>query len=126
VGEAHDVFHVVLDRLDEARAALGIFVLGGGALGLMCLAVIKPITLAGIFSNAVLTEQTNIEPYRRVECAVLVDAQPGQFIEKYFAVRFAEVTILYTPVRNRTADAMNELADGGFALLCFQFAIKIF
>src|SRR5690606_11203698 len=34
VGQAHDVFHIIVDRLDEAGAALRVFVLGGSAFGL--------------------------------------------------------------------------------------------
>ena len=34
LGQVHDGFHVVLDRLDEARAALGVFILRGSTFGL--------------------------------------------------------------------------------------------
>src|SRR6185312_15003999 len=53
VGEVHDVFHVVLHGLDEARAALRIFVLRRGALGLLGLAVEEPVALAGILADAI-------------------------------------------------------------------------
>ena len=49
VGQAHDVFHVVVDRLNEAGAALRIFVLGGGAFGLAGLAIVKPVAAARNF-----------------------------------------------------------------------------
>jgi hypothetical protein len=42
----HDAFHVVIDRLDEAGAALRIFVLGARALGLAGLAIVEPIAAA--------------------------------------------------------------------------------
>jgi hypothetical protein len=76
------MFHVVLDGLDEARAALRIFVLGFGALGLAGLAVVKPVALAGVFADAVLVIQADVEPHRRIERAVLVQAQPGQLVVK--------------------------------------------
>ena len=126
VGQVHDGFHVVLDRLDEARAALRIFVLGLGALGLAGLAVEKPVALAGIFADAVFVIQTDIEPHRRIERAVLVHAQPGQFLVKNFAVRLAEIAVRNAPVRNRPRNAMDELAHGRFALGGVLFAVKIF
>ena len=115
-GEAHDVFHVVRDRLDEAGAALRIFVLGGGALDLARLAAVKPVALAGVFADAVLMKQPHVEPDRRVERAVLVQAQPGQFLVENLAVRLAEIAVRDAPIRNRPGNAMNELAHRGLAL----------
>ena len=74
VRQPHDAFHVVVHRLDEAGAALRIFVLCMGALGLAGLAVVKPVALAGIFADAVLVEKPDVEPDRRIEGAVLVHA----------------------------------------------------
>src|SRR2546429_467228 len=80
VGQAHDVFHVVFDRLDEAGAALRIFVLGGGPFGFAGLAVVIPVAFGRSFADAVLMIKADVEPDRRVERAVLVNAEPGQLI----------------------------------------------
>ena len=124
--QAHDGFHVILDGLDEAGAALGIFVLGGATLGFARLAIVEPVAAAGIFPDAVLMVEADVEPHRRVECAVLIHAEPRQFIVENLAVRLAEVAVLHAPVCNRAADAMNELADRHFPLGRVLFAVKIF
>lgn len=62
VGEVHDAFHVILDGLDEAGAALGIFMLSLGAFGDAGGAVVEPVTARGVFADAVLSVETDIEP----------------------------------------------------------------
>ena len=126
IREVHDAFHVVFDGLDEARAALGIFVLSAGALGFVGLGIEKPITLGGIFADSVLMIEADVEPDGGIECAVLIHGQPSQLVEKYFAIRFGEITILDAPVGNGAGDAMDELAHGGFALRSVLFAVEIF
>src|SRR5258706_6111590 len=111
VSQAHDVLHVVLDRLNKARASLRIFILRIGALGLAELAIIVPIAFRGIFSHAVLVVEAAVEPDRRIEGAILVDTQPGQLLIEHFPIFLAEVAILYSPISNRAADAVNELAN---------------
>ena len=71
-------------------------------------------------------EQAHVKPHRRIECAVLVEAEPSQFFIENFTVRLAEITVLDTPIRDSAADAMDELADGGFALGGVLFTVKIF
>ena len=73
IREVHDAFHVVFDRLDEARAALRIFVLGAGAFSFVGLGIEKPVALGGVLADAVLVIEADVEPNRRVECAVLIN-----------------------------------------------------
>ena len=63
-GEIHDRLHVVIDGLDEAGAALGIFVLRGGALGLARLAIEEVVALAAFAADAVLVIEADVEPDR--------------------------------------------------------------
>jgi hypothetical protein len=63
--------------------------------------------------------EADVEPDGRVERAILVQAEPGQFVVIYLAIRFAEVTVLDAPVGNRAADPVDQLPDGGFALGVF-------
>ncbi len=70
--------------------------------------------------------QTDVEPHRRIERAVLVQAQPGQFFVKNFPVRLAEITVRDAPVRNGARDAVDELAHGSFALGSMLLTVKIF
>ena len=126
VGQLHDGLHVIVHRLDEAGAALRIFVLGRSALGLAGLAVVIPVSAGGIFPDAVLMVETDIEPDRRIERAVLIHAEPGQFIAENFAVRLAEIAVLDSPIRDGAADPMNELLHGRLAFRGVLFAVKIF
>src|SRR4051812_19984882 len=126
IGEAHDVFHVVIHRLNKTGAALGILVLSRSALGFALLRIVKPVALGGSFADAVLMIEPYIEPDRRIKGAVLIHAKPGEFVVKNFAIRFAEITILHAPISNRAADAMNKLPNGGLALGSILFAVKIF
>jgi hypothetical protein len=82
VGEAHDGFHVVVDGLDEAGAALGIDRIGRGAFDGGFLRVVIPVAEGGVVADAVLVVEADVEPDRGIEGAVLVQAQPGQFIVK--------------------------------------------
>ena len=73
-GELHDVFHVVFDMLDEAGTALRELVrvvwlnriLGGRI----------PTPVALVAFDSVLVVKTYVEPYRRVERPMLVQAEP--------------------------------------------------
>ena len=57
---------------------------------------------------------------------MLIDAEPGEFVVEGFAVGLAEVAILDAPIGDGAGDAVDELADGGFALAGVLFAVKIF
>ncbi len=60
--------------------------------------------------------EANVEPDRRVECAVLIRAKPRQLVIKSFRdLGVSEITIGDTPVGDRASDAVNQLADGGFS-----------
>ena len=77
--------------------------------------------------------QADVEPDRRIERAVLVQAQPGQFIVKNFrSFRIREVAVRQSPVGNRARDAVNQLPHRSFssALIWIgavrDVAVKIF
>ena len=60
--------------------------------------------------------EADVEPDRRVERAVLVDAEPGQVVVENFRVLLRlEVAVLDAPVGDGARDAMDELAHGGLA-----------
>ena len=125
MGQTHDAFHVVVHGLDEAGAALGIFILGAGAFGGAGFPVGEPAAAGGGLADAVLMEKTDVEPNRGIESAVLVEAEPGQFIVKQLAAGLVEIAVAHAPIRQRAADAVDELADGGFAFAGVLLAVKI-
>ena len=69
--------------------------------------------------------QTYVEPHGRIESTVLIHAQPGQLIVEDFAVCLGEVFVLYAPVCDRAADAVDHLADALFTLIGLDIAVKI-
>src|ERR1035441_6944622 len=117
---------VRMKDLAERLSIGGIGCLHGVPLRPPCLAVVKPVALAGFLADAVLVEQPDVEPDRRIERAALVHAQPGKFLVKKLAVGLAEISVRDTPVCNRPADAVDELAHGGLALGGVHLAVKIF
>ncbi len=99
-GQFHDVFHRVTDGLDETGGALRVLVLGIGTLDGLALAVEIEITGTAAFADPVLVVQTAVKPHGRVERAVLIDAQPGQFMVKRLGIlRGGEVTLVLAPSR---------------------------
>ena len=119
--------------MDKTGAALWIFVLGRGALGFAGLAVVKIISFARASSDAVLVIQTDIEPNWRVEGAVLIQAEPGQFIVKNLrCFRVREIAIGHAPIRDRLSDAMNQLAHRSLTTALVrvgaigEIAVKVF
>ena len=122
--ELHDVFHVVLHALDEAGAPLRIFV---GVVGHHDVALrLVPAPVAGGALHAVLVEEADVEPDRRVEGAVLVHAEPGQVAVEVFAVLLRlEVAVGDAPVGDRAGDAVDELLDGVLALGRVDLAVEI-
>ena len=84
-GELHDVFHVVVDALDEAGRALRILV---RVLRLhdVCASRRSQRQLHCGAGDAVLVIQADVEPDGRVERAVLMQAEPGQLAIEALAV----------------------------------------
>src|SRR4029077_20103424 len=106
--QAHDVLHCVTYVLDEAGAALRVFILRSRAFRFARLAIVKIIPRTRAFADAVLMIQPYVEPNRRIERTVLVQAQPGQLvIESFRSFRICEVTIRDSTVGDRARDAMN-------------------
>ncbi len=97
LGQVHDRFHVVLDRVDEAGRAL--------RLGL----------------------HAHVEPHRRIEGHLLLDQQVRQFVaEGVTRWGVGEVAALLAPFDDRVHDAADELAHRAFALRRVELAVKIF
>ena len=116
LGQIEDAFHVVLDGLDEAGAGLRVFVLGGSALGFARQAIVEIIALTGVLADAVLLGEADVEPHGAVEGTVLVEAEPGQVIVKGLGAGLVgKVTVGLAEVGDGAGDAVDELADGGFA-----------
>ena len=60
--------------------------------------------------------KADVEPDRRVERAVLIHAEPGQFVvENFRRFRIGEITVRDAPVRDRARDAMDQLPHGRLA-----------
>ena len=77
--------------------------------------------------------QTDIEPNRRVERAMLIHAKPGQLIVKNFRRLFVrKITIRDSPIGDRPRDAMHQLPHRSFAAAFVRIravgdvAVKIF
>ena len=114
--QPHDVFHRVVDRLNETGAALRIFVLRRGALGLSSLAIVEIISSPGVFPDAVLVIKPDVEPDRAVERAMLIHAEPGQFVvENFRRFRVGEITVGNSAIGDRAGDAMDQLPHGSLA-----------
>ena len=123
-GQPHDRLHVVVDRLDEARRRLRILVRRLRPLHVLRLPV--PVVVPAATLHAVLVKQTDVEPHRRIECPVLMQAQPGQFAVKILAIlNGGEVAVFDAPIGNRARDPVDHLADAGFAFGSSWLAIEI-
>src|SRR5690606_26071589 len=103
------------DALDEAGRALRILV---GALGpLDAAGVGVPAPVVGGALDAVAVVEADVEPDRRVERAVLVQAEGGQLVVEDLGVGVGgEVAVLAAPVGDGAGDAIDELADAPLAL----------
>ncbi len=115
LGEPHDPFHIVADALDEAGRGLGELVgtlRPGNRAGLL----VPPI-IVGRAADPVDVEQANIEPDRRVERPVLIQAEGRQLvIEPFGVLGGGKVAVFLAPVGDRSRDAVDQLADRILAL----------
>ena len=58
------------------------------------LAIVEVIAFARAVADAVLVIKTDVEPDRRIERAVLIDAKPGQLVVKNFRrLRIGEIAV---------------------------------
>ncbi len=78
--------------------------------------------------HAVLLTKTYVEPNGRIECAMLVKKQPREIAIKSLAILVRiEVTIRHSPIRDRSRNAIDQLANAVFALIgLLRIAIEIF
>jgi len=73
----------------------------------------------------ILVVEPDIEPDRRVEGPILVQAQPRHLIIKNLALGPGKITVLDPPIRDSAADAVDELAHRSFPFRGALFAIEI-
>src|SRR5207237_8031348 len=118
---------------DEHGPPPPMLLLRHGATGRSRFAIVKVVTLAGTVADAVLLIKTNVEPDRRIECAMLIETKPGQFIvKKIRRLRIGEIAVEQSPVCDRACDPMNQLPHRSFASSLFwispvsDVAVKIF
>ena len=124
-GEVHDVFHIVLNALDEAGRALRIFVRVFRLVDRFGDRIPTPIALRPF--HAVLMIQADVEPNRAVERPVLMEAEPGQIAIKILAIFGAgEIAVLQAPIGDRAAHAVDDLADAMLALRRVDLAVEVF
>ena len=85
------------------------------------------VARAAVFADVILVVEAAVEPDRRIEGTVLVDAQPGQLIAENFRIfGGGEIALGLAPIGNRARDAPDELLDAVLAFAGAIFAIKIF
>ncbi len=73
-GKLHDVFHVVVDMLNETGRTLGEFIRVLGLHHFASHAIPTPVALRA--RHAVLMVQPDVEPHGRIERAMLMETQP--------------------------------------------------
>ncbi len=125
IGQMHDRLHVVIHGLDETGAALRVFVLGLGAFCLSRFGVVEPVAAAGLVADVVFGEKAHVEPDRGIEGAVLIQAQPDQFLVEHFAICLLEVTILHAPVGDGAANPVDQLPHRSLALRSALLTVEI-
>ena len=104
--------------------ACGIFV--AALAGHRRLLVRVPMEIVLAARDAIHVEQANVEPDRRIERPVLVNAQPCQFVVEHVGILLGgEVAILETAIGDGPADPVNELLDRILALAALDVAVEI-
>ncbi len=124
-GQTHDVLHVVFHSLDETGGTLRIFVRVFRLTDRLGRRI--PIPIALRTRHAVLVKQTDVEPDRAIERAVLMQTEPRQLPVKVVAVLGGvEVAVRQTPVGDRAGHPMDQLTDAPLTLLMvLRIAIEI-
>ena len=124
-GQLHDVFHVVLDALDEAGRALRDTRTGSRAgrrlrvSASQCQLHFAPVTPYWWYRPTL--NQTG-----ELNDAVLMQAEPGQLaVEPLAVLRRGEVAVLDAPVGDRAGDAVDQLPDAVLALGRADFAVEV-
>ena len=85
-----------------------------------------PMVIVLAAPDAIDVVESDVEPDRRIERAVLVDAEPGQFLVEDLGVGLrGEVAVLKTAIGDGLADAVDELLDGMLALAVLDVAVEI-
>src|SRR5204862_818472 len=105
-----------LHAVEEGGAALRILVLRRRAPSAGGAAVVKIISQPPVPPDSILVMKPDVKPDRRVKCAVLIHAKPGQLVVKNlgrFGIR--EIAVGDAPVGARPRHPMDQLADRSFA-----------
>ena len=96
-------------------------------------AVVEIIARARVLPDAVLMIEADVEPNRAVECAVLIEAEPGQIVvENLRRFGVGEIAVGHAAIGDRAGDAMDQLPDGSLAPAVMRVgsvrdvAVKIF
>jgi len=85
-----------------------------------------PVPIAHRPLHAILMEKPDVEPNRRVERSMLMQAEPRQVAVESLAVgRSGEIAVGQPPVGNRAAYAIDELPNPLFAFRCADLAVEI-
>ena len=120
--QVHDavlVDEIVLDRLDEARMRLWMFVGRCRRCQNTGLMVDIVMSLAGAI-DAVRPVQAGVEPLRAVRCTVLHGEHVAVLVEKRAGIFLgSEIAALPTPIRPRTGETIEHLARVNFAACSF-------
>ena len=123
--QPHDVFHRVLNGLDETGRALRVLIVVCRAFGLVGFGV--PVEVAIGTSHTILLGKPNVEPHRRIERAHLIHSQVGQVLIKVLGVFVGgEQAVGLAPVGDRPRDAVYELTYRVLALGCAVLAVEVF
>ena len=121
--QPHDAFHVVADALDEAGRGLRVLV-GARRPRVTVAGLLVPSPVVGRAVDPVAVEQPDVEPDRRVERAVLVQAEGRQLVVEPLGVLVGgEVAVFLAPVGDRPGHAVDQLADRVLALTVRRAAV---
>ena len=70
--------------------------------------------------------KTDVEPHRRIERSMLVQAQPGQITVEVLGVfRTGKITTVGAPICNGATDTVNQLTYARFAFRLANFPKKV-
>ena len=124
LGEGEDGVERILDGVDEAGAALGLGVAGGGVDDFALRAIPMPVLGVGVGLEAVAAD---VEPDGGVEGDLLVEQQVGELgVEGGGVFRGGEVAGGEAPVADGLGNAGDEGADAVLAFGGADEAVEVF
>ena len=124
LGEGEDGVERILHRVDEAGRTLRRLVAGDTIFDTLRLVIPVPVLRVGVGLDAIAAD---IEPYRRVECRLLLQEQVGELVvEDGRIFGGLEVAAGNTPIANGLGNTGDERAHTALALGRAQRAVQIF